>query len=78
MRGYREIIVRLKEEFIKAEAEKALAEVRMKARDDGGGAISISPDELKDLHEGLRQAKEDFEKLSQEKQTSGGGRDSQT
>jgi uncharacterized phage infection (PIP) family protein YhgE len=74
IRGYREIIVRLKDEFIKSETEKAAADVEAKSKlmhnsEVGIGQISISQDELRelrrkisDLHEGLKQAKDDFEK----------------
>lgn len=70
VREYRDIIVKLKEEFIKAEEAKAVAEVRMKAREASEPAgASISPEELRDLknkigdlHEGLRQARDELDK----------------
>jgi hypothetical protein len=67
IKGYREIIVRLKEEFIKSEQDKAATE--MKNRNKHDGHASITPEELRDLkgkvsemYEGLRQAKEDLDK----------------
>ena len=76
VKGYRSIIIRLKDEFIKAEEEKAAAEVRLKVREVeiGSGAApsshgGISAEEMKalknkltDLHDGLAHAKDDLDK----------------
>jgi len=72
VRGYREIIIRLKEEFIKAEEDKAAAAVSAAKSGKGAGAsdgaTGLGADEVKDLRaqigalrDGLRQAKDDLE-----------------
>ena len=80
IKGYREIIVRLKEEFIKSEEEKAAWEVQNKYRQEersanGPSNSGISSEELRDLkeklsnlHEGLRNAKQDLEKAKKGKE----------
>jgi hypothetical protein len=78
VKGYRSIIIRLKDEFIKAEEEKAAAEVRLKVREVEIGSVAapsssshggISVEEMKalknkltDLHDGLAHAKDDLDK----------------
>lgn len=77
VKGYRDIIIRLKDEFIKAEEEKAAAEVRLKVREveisnnssssTSHGGISVEEmkalkNKLTDLHEGLAHAKDDLDK----------------
>lgn len=73
IKGYREIIIRLKEEFIKSEEERAMSSVNnaasSKAADAASGGPTISADEMRELRsqitalrEGLKHAKEDLEK----------------
>jgi hypothetical protein len=55
VKGYREIIIRLKDEFIKAEEERAVAEIAARTAaansnaGGSGGPVSISAQELKEL-----------------------------
>lgn len=82
VRGYREIIIKLKDEFIKSEEERAAVQLRQqmdRGESSGGGAMTADElrdlkDKVKDLHDGLRQAKDDLsrakkvrEKLTQER-----------
>ncbi len=67
LKGYYDIIVRLKEEFIKAEEQQALA--ALQGNKGQSGASTNNADEFKDLRnqigalrDGLRQAKDDLEK----------------
>lgn len=79
IRGYREIIVRLKDEFIKAEEERALL-LKKQEKDRGGKepSSSLAREEMVELKaqvvalkDGLRTAKEDLEaaKKTREKLT---------
>ena len=75
IKGYRDIIIRLKEEFIKAEEEKALANLANNTSHStkggmattgasmvGGAELKALKDQISALRDGLRQAKEDLEK----------------
>jgi hypothetical protein len=71
IKGYREIIIKLKEEFIKSEEEKAIAlssKFLVKSDHHSSSSALISNDELKELQQqistlrgGLQQAKQDLE-----------------
>jgi chromosome segregation ATPase len=74
IKSYRDMIVRLKDEFVKSEEEKAVAMLQYASAagsggPSGGAAGGISNEEAKELknqilalRDGLRQAKEDVEK----------------
>lgn len=71
IKGYRDIIVRLKEEFIKSEEEKALVVLSSKRKERGiyQNDVTMTTDEMKQLKgqvsalkAGLQQAKDDLEK----------------
>ncbi len=80
VRGYRQIIVRLKEEFIKAEEERALEIAKIKnaagkRAADGDGAPNITVEDMRDmkvhikeLKEGLVQAREEVERARRSKE----------
>jgi len=70
LKGYREIIVKLKEEFIKSEEEKAIATITLKgAKADNTSSTTVGAEEMKELRhqisalrDGLKQAKDDLDK----------------
>ncbi len=70
LKGYREIIVKLKEEFIKSEEEKAIATITMKGpKGDNASSSTVGAEEMKELRhqitalrDGLKQAKDDLDK----------------
>lgn len=68
VRGYRDIIVRLKDEFVKSEEERAVAEIAMKQQSAGGVGSGVSADELRHmrdkvaaLSDGLKATKADLD-----------------
>ena len=78
IRGYREIIVRLKDEFIKAEEERALNAQKQQDRSNKETNSSVGREEMQELKaqvaalkDGLRTAKQDLEaaKKTREKLT---------
>ena len=70
LKGYREIIVKLKEEFIKSEEEKAISMITMKGpKVDNPNSSTVGAEEMKELRhqisalrDGLKQAKDDLDK----------------
>jgi chromosome segregation ATPase len=81
MKNYREIIIKLKEEFIKMEEERVTDDIFSNRKDKSGGDSDdergriISQNELKelkdkisDLHAGLKNAKTDLEKAKKQRE----------
>jgi len=72
IRGYREVIVRLKDEFLRAEADRAARDAEDRTRSSVPPGVLEGVEELKELRrkaselqEGLRLAREDLDKARQ-------------